>query len=412
MQSRTGAFLIKNTMIYAISDIIVKSIPFLMLPVITSYLNQDEYGMLALFNNLVEIMTVIILLGANAFFRVEFFKGRYDTFELLAELFLGVKKRAKILSILNIIIIVIFFRNSEYFWFIIIPMLAWAKSIISVFMAYYQCKEKPLYIAKINISQAAINASLTVLFFLCGWGIEGRYFGIFFSVIVVSLTLLVIYSSRVKIKYKNSLLSKKSSKFGLGLLPYSLSWWLRTGADTYVILYFLGAAVLGEFSIITQLSMVLLIVTNSINQGLMPTLYRFLSNNEFKRYVMYCIACLGVVLFVAISYSIVGQLVIDTFINDSYSIDKSILDIMLISIVIKAITEIFGSYLYFHSKTSALSMMTAGTSILHLTLSAIFANAYGLIGVAYASIISFSVLSLIMLTYIYKSHEVLCEKNI
>ncbi|MBG5978194.1 oligosaccharide flippase family protein, partial [Proteus mirabilis] len=64
----------KNILIYFGSDLLAKAIPFLLIPLLTRYLSPTEYGDISILNIVIEIITILILLGANTYFRVEFFR--------------------------------------------------------------------------------------------------------------------------------------------------------------------------------------------------------------------------------------------------------------------------------------------------------------------------------------------------
>jgi len=52
--------LTRNSLLYTGSNVLVASIPFVMLPVLTRYLSKEEYGILAMFQVMVTLLIPLI----------------------------------------------------------------------------------------------------------------------------------------------------------------------------------------------------------------------------------------------------------------------------------------------------------------------------------------------------------------
>ena len=65
----------RNSIVYLISGGLGKAIPFLLLPILTSYLSPDSYGLLATALVSVELMIIMVGLNIQAFLRVEYASG-------------------------------------------------------------------------------------------------------------------------------------------------------------------------------------------------------------------------------------------------------------------------------------------------------------------------------------------------
>jgi len=66
--------LIKKVSIYTSANILVKAIPFLLLPVLTRYLSPSDYGIIAIFQVILAFLIVFIGLNSNGAVMVNFFK--------------------------------------------------------------------------------------------------------------------------------------------------------------------------------------------------------------------------------------------------------------------------------------------------------------------------------------------------
>ncbi|HBD1119393.1 TPA: hypothetical protein KHA37_005120, partial [Escherichia coli] len=62
----------RNVVIYLISDLLAKALPFSFIPVLTKYLTPEQYGNIALFNIGVEIFLIIIIMGGSSYYKIEY----------------------------------------------------------------------------------------------------------------------------------------------------------------------------------------------------------------------------------------------------------------------------------------------------------------------------------------------------
>lgn len=131
----------KNILIYFGSDLLAKAIPFLLIPLLTRYLSPTEYGDISILNIVIEIITILILLGANTYFRVEFFRTS-DRETLLYNLFFNVF--INFIALTFILIIISIYFNDLVFNvknFIFISIISFFQSIFYIIISYYQCSE-------------------------------------------------------------------------------------------------------------------------------------------------------------------------------------------------------------------------------------------------------------------------------
>ena len=139
--------LLKNTMIYAISDGINKAIPFLILPVIVRFLTTEDYGIITNFMVLVQIITIFAYGAAQGSIPVKFFKLNKADFQ------------GYVASIISICLVVLLFFGlcffifgdfltewlgfgNKYLYLTLLEVLFGAFTCIN--MLLWRCEEKPI----------------------------------------------------------------------------------------------------------------------------------------------------------------------------------------------------------------------------------------------------------------------------
>ncbi|MDA9882108.1 hypothetical protein N9C33_04855, partial [Crocinitomicaceae bacterium] len=70
--------IVKSMGIYTISNVLNASIPFLLLPVLTRYLDPSDYGVLSNFNAIANFMVPLVGINLMASVQVQYIKEEVD----------------------------------------------------------------------------------------------------------------------------------------------------------------------------------------------------------------------------------------------------------------------------------------------------------------------------------------------
>lgn len=73
LAKKKPSLVLKNTIIYTLMELVKKGLPFLLLPIMTRYLSQSDYGVLAIFNSFISIAAIFISLNAAGAVGVNYF---------------------------------------------------------------------------------------------------------------------------------------------------------------------------------------------------------------------------------------------------------------------------------------------------------------------------------------------------
>jgi O-antigen/teichoic acid export membrane protein len=389
---------IQNSFVYAISDVATKAVPFFIIPIVANYLSPEEYGNVSLFLTFIEITCLIMIWSGNSFYRVEYFKSKINA----RVIFTNSIKISFILFLLFQFLFLVLsgFYNLPAIVYLFIPLICFFKCVILMGLVYFQCEERPLNVGFTNISIALANGVCSVLLLYLGYGVDSRYYAIIISIIVPSLIIFILFFKYLTFTDRQSL--NLNLKFGLPALPHSLSWWLRGGADSLIIYSFLGSASLGLYSLGQQLSLMLLVLANALNQSLAPKIFSLLTAGNKKlsrKYLTYCclfILCMSI-LFITLS----GLLFY--FLPESYSDSKSVFILLVLSVVGRAFTIFSGNLFYFYDKMKVLSYISVVTSAVHFLVSIIMVKEYGVLGVCITGLIVYLFTFILQLYFIKKN---------
>ena len=132
-------------------------------------------------------------------------------------------------------------------------------------MVLFRLEDKPYRFAKLQIIQTLLNISLVVLLvIILRWGAVGKICATVFSLVIMALFHLYLLIKRryiVRILDKVSL--KVLLKFGIPLLPHSLSFWIKSGMDKVLLTNFCGLSINGLYSMAMSLGAIFSIFTTA-----------------------------------------------------------------------------------------------------------------------------------------------------
>lgn len=387
----------KNILIYFTSDLLAKAIPFLLIPLLTRYLSPTEYGDISMLNIIIEITTILILLGANTYFRVEFFRT-LDRNTLLYNLFFNVFINFTIL-IFIFSTISIYFNNITFNIqnILFISIISFFQSIFYIITSYYQCSEKSLVVGLANISFSIISNTLFITLIIYGLREEARYYSYLIGIASISIILFLNLIVKNKNNIKKPFIDKSYYKFGFSILPHAISWWARSGVERIIISYFMSNFYVGIYSLSLQFISLLVIISNAVNQAIAPSMMVALKDKKRKEIKNLIKKSLLINTTCCLLLSIFSIFFIHFFISEEYLEIRYILAFMSLGYIFQSIISTYSNIIYFFNNNFFLSKVTFISSFINIALVYLIMNYISnLYSVVTISIITYLVTSIII----------------
>ncbi|ENB5758510.1 oligosaccharide flippase family protein [Escherichia albertii] len=360
----------RNVVIYLISDLIAKTLPFLFIPVVTKYLTPEQYGNIALFNIGVEIFLIIIIMGGNSYYKIE-----YPNFEKPIQALYVIIYNVTLLFLILFFLSLIAWSFYKTFYFIdIFPLVllcAYFQSLFYLYLSYYQCNENALVVGVVNLF-FSLSSSLLMILLLVGFkqAESSRYWSLLGGLFASVLVLIGILAKKNNEKYKAiNKINWDLIKFGLGVFPHAVSWWARSGMERLLISWFLSVSTLGIYSLAMQLTSVMPLFCNAINQALIPRIVKCLNDQKIDETKKILFKSTLVIVLACVLSSIIVPLCLKYILNNRYHEALVYLPYMILSFIFQGIIIIYTNVLYFYKYVKYLSVVTFGTSCVHLLFS-------------------------------------------
>lgn len=370
---------LKNGMFYTIFAFANNGISFILLLILTKYLQPSEYGSLNLFSTFVTILTLIISLSTTSYIAVAFFRKDIHTFRKIISISLGITT-----FMLIIIMLLLFTFPTEIQKIVGVKIkFLWIGVMISYFSIYnnvnldiWRIEEKPIIYGVYSFSFAILNFAITLWLIVgenLGWA--GRVYswgGL--SILYFLLNIFFLVHNRYLTLYiPSKSLIKETLIFSLPLIPHNVSFWLKQGADKYILNYFYDTSIVGYFSFAMNMAAIITIIGTAFNASNSVYSFKTLTNlgNTGARKLMHQAKYISLAfLIIAIIVIFIAYIFIKQFIL-KYDYSTVFLIPLGIGAFFQCLYYLWINYLVYFKKTLLLMIITLSTTIVQITISLI-----------------------------------------
>jgi len=402
-----------NVFLYISSSILIKAVPFMMLPILTRYLSPSDYGIIVIFQIFLGYLAVFVGINSNGALLANYF--RLEKSEL--KLYIGNILIILIINVILTLIICCFLRaylsnvlNLSPFWITFVIFVAFGKTLLSITLVIWQAEKKPINYGFFNL--LTVLTELTISLYLIisiGLKWEGRLLGITISTFITSLLCIFIIFKKyhVSIKFKKKY-AKDILIFGLPLLPHALSGIIITSIDKLFINSIIDTGATGVYAVGCQIGMVISVLASSFNTAWTPFLFEKLNNGSFvtklnivKYTYLYCIF---IIIFSCV-WGLVSPYILYYFVGDRFYGASKYVTWIALGYAFEAIYLVVGNYIFYSKKTYILSFITLMCGIINILLNYFLIKFNGAIGAAQSLCITyfiFCVLTWLSSAKVYK----------
>ena len=260
-------YLVKNTFIFALSNIATKAISFFLVPIYTAVLSTYEYGTIDLTVTVITIAVPIFTLNICESV-MRFALDRDSDKAKITQIGTNVYLVGCIVGLLIIPICGLFEILSSHSLLIYFYMIATAGS--QLYLSDLRGKELLLQYSIGNILQTLLVALLNILFLVVfKLGITG-YFGAY----AIAGAITMVYALMVGKGYRTLIprrmdisLFRNMAKYSLVLIPNSFMWWIINSSDRIMVTAMVGATANGIYAISYKLPSIVSIASGVFNQA-------------------------------------------------------------------------------------------------------------------------------------------------
>ena len=391
--------LAKRSFVYSLNHIGAKVVGLLITPILTdtSLLSEIEYGIIALGESALIILTALMSFGIHhGFFRFYWDKSyKEKRRELLGNCTIIVIGLAAIIITASFLwpeaIGKALFSDRKYAY--IVPLIAlraffdmWNYQILLLF----RLREQAGRFTRYSLFRLFASCGLIIYFLIIlRRGLAGFFEAQLIASALSGMLLLPTFRKNSCLKIDWTII-RETISYSFPMMLASLSGLFLIITDRYTLRFMAGLPDVGYYSLGFRIAnTVRLFVSMSILSALTPMIMKQMNTPEGKAFMKKSLTYLYLLMsWLSLSFSLVSKEIVSFFTADTvYLVAVAVVPIILLSHIFEVIKNTMTIALNITKKTRLIGLLTVGTSILNVVLNVWLIPIYGFMGAAYATLL-------------------------
>lgn len=382
--------LFKNTLLFAVGQFGSKIFVLLLVPLYTYAMSSEQFGVADLFQNTLNLVLPVFTCGMIET-TMRFAMEKDITKEI-------VLKTAVLVVFGGFVILILFvpvLNNIKIFcgYALYLPFMFFISSLQSVFLQFARgINSIKLFIKGNILCSASLFASSFILIICLETGIHGYLISYIISNFI-SLIYLIFKGRLYKyfsFKIKDKETVKSMLKYGIPLVPNSLSWWVTLMSDRYFIVAYWSTSLNGLYSVAAKIPSAMGVLIGVFMQAWQLSAikeYNQDNNSNFFDTVFqkYCAAAFTIGVIIISVSKIIAHVM---FLNEFYEAWKYI-PILMCAATISNVQKYFGAIYSAAMQTNKIFFTSMFGAIVNICMNFLLIPEYGANGAATATYISY-----------------------
>lgn len=409
----------KQAFIYSLGNLSAKVIGLVLLPLYTSYLTTEEYGILAILEVISAFMVAVLGFKLSTAM-MRWSSNEDSTQKTKAILFTTFVSAVIILALLNLTLQPLteqlsnlFFGSLNFKDYFVILIVSASFEILNLFsLDLLRLKEKPIFFVTVSMIRLTVILVLNVYFVKYqGIGVVGIILSQLIGNVVLFLITLPFLIKNMVFKFLKDEI-KPMLRYSIPLIFSTTSMMLLTMGDRFLIKYYLNYSEVGVYSLGYKLASVMnMLVIQSFQNGFLPIAYKNYDKPDAQRFFSKTLTYYSFILVLCgLGLSLFSEEVIILFSkNAEFNIAYTVVPFIALAFVFKGIQYVYSLGLHFAKKTKYNASIVMGAAIINLGLNVLLIPNFGIYGAAIATIITWVLMSTAFYKFSYRFYKVKYE---
>lgn len=381
--------LISDMLIFTIGTVLTKVVQFILMPLYTTYMTTEAYGVAELTNNLSEFLLPIATLCIyEAAFRF-IIGSKYSKKDVLSSSIRILMISALIGAIL--LVIVNTFVKFEYAAYLYLVLYAYSfQKINSYYVRGKGCSKSFAISGIINAIVLGLSSVLYLVVFHLE--IKGYLLAIMTGYIVSGLFLVV--AGKVYKDFSLSIIDKNATKeflkYSSPLIIYNIGYWLTTMSGRYILLWNTDASTAGKYAAVMKMAAVINMLQQAFYAAFQLNTSREYNSKDKEAYFsnIYRLYSSGILMFGSMILCVSPILAKLTLKGDFYSSNVYLPMILFIAIIDCLFCFYKTMYTTYKLTKRAVPSMVIGT-IINIIVALAMVRKYEIWGICIASLLCY-----------------------
>lgn len=380
---------------FVVSSLILKGIGFITTPIFTRLLGTGNYGVTSVFISWESVISVFATLSlAGGVYNVAMIKYKDDinayTSSMMGLTFLSTSVVYAIIIGINLLFPEVFQISTAYMLFMAVQ--SFSNAMISFWLMRKRFNYDYKSILRFTISNAILSPAIAIVAILLFPDAKAyaKIIGSGAYAIVVGLIILTISLKDGK-KVFHKEYYRYALKFNIPLIPHYLSSQILFNSDKIMIQKMIGYEQAGLYQISYSINGIISIVTQAINQSLIPFTLKSIKEERFQKLRKITTGCTLLVAAVCVIISLFAQEIVQIFAPEEFYDAAKFVPPLAFSVLIAFDSGLLGNILFYHEKTWYMTAFTSISAVVNLVLNFFCIRWFGAIAASYTTLFSTAV---------------------
>ncbi|WP_315154278.1 oligosaccharide flippase family protein [Capnocytophaga leadbetteri] len=396
--------LLKQSVLYAIGEIVPKLVSFFLLPVYTHYLSKTDYGTISYTNSFVMFLFVLCVLSLNTYVLRFYFEKEDETYHkrLLGNFYIIIAGTNLLLSLLAYLLLPIVIEKyhiqvpwEPYFKLAVIANFLEVFSVIPLVL--YRVKQQAKWFTILSLSRTLLQMLLIFLLIVVfKWGILGHFYGRLFSLVPFFFIYwgIIARNATFNINFKEL---KKGLAFSTPLLPGALAYLALSLSDRIILERFVPISQIGIYSLAYTLALTLNIVIQGFYKAVEPEIFQHYGKDSFNTFIKKTQNTFFlIVYFGAMFITLFSQEVFKIMASKEFYEGYLLVPILMIGVIMTGQNVIFGGIIIAEKKNKVMGVATIVGAIISVVFNLSLMKYGGVYIAAISSAVSFAAMNTIL----------------
>jgi len=388
----------KTVSTYAGASIVEKSIPILLLPILTRLLSTFDYGIIATVNAVRGALDPVISMSTPGAVGRAYFDRDKPEFDFNSYTYNALVINGSLLILAFFVLLSI----QSYIpgisevgipWLVFILIYVWAAATGGIKVKLWVYQRKPRSYGMYNVLKTLVNVSLSIILvgvFIRSW--EGRVLGIGLTELAFSLiALYVLFKSdglnfRINFNYIKDIL-----KFGLPLILHSVGMIAISTADKLFLNALVGVSATGVYGVGYVLGSSLIFLAAPVDMSAEPIIYSRLGHLDEEsalRMVIYSYLYFLVLILMALGIWIMAPVILKVLVHEKFYGAKDYVLWISLGYAAFGMRRLMTKYITYSKKTYLITLSTVMTAVVAVVANYFLIKENGAIGAAQATFVA------------------------
>ena len=391
----------KHSLFYGLGSITSSLLGFILLPIYTYFLTPTDYGILTLLGVTGSIAGTIAGLGlGSALFREVIHLGTDEStventalYFLIGEsiLFFGVLI-AFSPQLSNLIF------NAPQYTFLL--RLIFFTGILNVFnivtMARLRIREQSALYAILSVARFIVGAGLNIYYItVLQRGVKGLIIAGLIASVLFAIVYIALLFRDLRPTFSIQAM-RRMLNFGTPLVPAGLASMVMTSADLYFLKAFSTSAEVGLYSLGYQIGMVINLIVGAIQMAWPAQMFTIAkqqnAERQFAKMLTYYLVALG---FIGLLFSVLAREALMLMTTPRFYKAYTVVPLIVLSYIFYGVRFMTNIALPTQNKMKYMPPIIISAAVLNIGLNYLFIPCYGMMGAAWATVISYLILVLV-----------------